>query len=355
MMNYKFLIDENIEHADYFFAEFGTLQRQAGRKITADDVKQHDVLLVRSVTKVNAHLLAESPIQFVGSATIGTDHLDIDDLQQRGITWTNAQGCNAQAVAEYVITALATVQPQCLDQAWTLGIIGLGNVGTRLAHLAQRLGWQVKGYDPFVQRETIEQVSLAEVLQCQAVSIHVPLTKTGAYPTYHLFDEQTLAQLNPKAILINSARGEVIKEQALLADIAQTGRTVILDVFEHEPSISQAVLDAVKIVTPHIAGYSLEGKIRGTEMLYQAFCQYTQQTITKNMMSLLPECPALFQPDVSLNENLKHHLSQLYPILQDDQRLRSCVKNGVIDGNAFDQLRKNYPLRREWSAFGDKG
>lgn len=350
----KIVADENLAYTEYFFADLAEIQPLPGRTMTAADLAQADALLVRSVTKVNATLLANSSVQFVGSATIGTDHLDIAYLNQQGMTWANAAGCNAQAVAEYVITALLHVRPELLDagQDFCLGIVGLGNVGKRLAHMAQLLDWRVIGHDPFVQHAAVTQVSFNDVLtQADAISIHVPLTRSGAHPTYHLFDAAALAQLQSHCILINSARGPVVAEAALLADIARTQRTVVLDVFEHEPEISAELLDAVRLVTPHIAGYSLEGKARGTQMIYDAFCKHYGFNADKDFRTQLPEAAPFFT-DLDLKHALKQHLMQIYPIAEDDARLRACVHNGKVDQAAFDALRKHYPLRREWAAHG---
>src|SRR5690606_15714645 len=250
----KIVADENLAFTDYFFAEFAEIQHRAGRTLTAADVQDADALLVRSVTKVNAPLLEGSQVKFVGSATIGTDHLDITALEQQGIAWSNAAGCNAQAVAEYVITALLKLHPALLeaDSTFTLGIIGLGNVGSRLVYMAGLLGWRVIGCDTFVQRDNIEQVDL-QILSAQsdAISILVPLTKEGEHPTYRMINADAFAQMKPESILINSARGPVVEEAALIADIKTTQRQVVLDVFEHEPVISAEVLDLVSLVTPH--------------------------------------------------------------------------------------------------------
>lgn len=354
-MKFNFLVDENLEHYAYYFADMGQITAKAGRLLTAEDVKNQDILLVRSVTKVNEALLQQSQVQFVGSATIGTDHLDINYLQQQAIDWSNATGCNAQAVAEYVISALFHIVPQQFQEPnhFCLGIIGLGNVGTRLAKLAQRLGWQVKAYDPFVQSEQVKMVSWQEILQCDAISIHTPLTKTGDYPTYHLINQLAFAQMNPQAILINSARGEVIAEQDLIADMRHTGRAVVLDVFEFEPQVSQELLELLTLATPHIAGYSLEGKVRGTDMLYQRICQKFALPVQKNMQDLLPKEVQLFTDGKKLAEQLQQYLPKIYDITQDDKNLRNICKNGVVQQKDFDDLRKNYALRREWSAFGD--
>ena len=350
----KIIADENLAFTDYFFAEYGEIDVRAGRTLDKNDIKDAQALLVRSVTKVNRALIDGSDVKFVGSATIGTDHLDIQMLEEKGICWSNAAGCNAQAVAEYVITALLHVKPELIDanEQFTLGIIGLGNVGTRLAYMAKLLGWRIIGCDPFVTREPIEQVELSTLLeQADAISIHVPLTKTSIHPTYHLLNAVAFAKMKADAILINSARGPVVEEAALMNDIQQTQRKVVLDVFEHEPVIEEHVLNKLTLVTPHIAGYSLEGKARGTQMIYEAFCQHFGFEAKKTFESQLPECPQYFDQS-DLKRILKHHLAEIYDISRDDARLRACVKEGVVDQKAFDHLRKTYPLRREWAAHG---
>ncbi|HCO09346.1 MAG TPA: erythronate-4-phosphate dehydrogenase, partial [Acinetobacter ursingii] len=210
----------------------------------------------------------------------------------------------------------------------------------------------VIGYDPYVKLDQIENVSLDELLQrSNAISIHVPLTKTGDYPTYHLINADRLACIPAQTILINSARGPVIEEAALIENIQKTQRQVVLDVFEHEPVISERLLDLVSLVTPHIAGYSLEGKARGTQMVYQAFCQHFGFKAEKTFESELPLCEAYFK-DSSLKQVLQRYLTEIYNIQRDDQNLRACVKEGQVDQQAFDRLRKEYPLRREWAAYG---
>ncbi|RSE38478.1 4-phosphoerythronate dehydrogenase [Acinetobacter junii] len=350
----KIIADENLAFTDYFFAEFAEIQHRAGRTLTHADVQNADALLVRSVTKVNHALIDQTTIQFVGSATIGTDHLDIQALEQQNITWTNAAGCNAQAVAEYVITALLHLDIELLERnhEFTLAIVGLGNVGRRLAKMAQLLGWTVIGYDPFVQLDGIENVSFDALLaRADAISIHVPLTSTGDHPTQHLFNEATFAQMKESAILINSARGPVIQEAALMTDIQRNNRKVVLDVFEFEPEISQQLLDMLALATPHIAGYSLEGKARGTQMIYEAFCHKFDYPISKQFETQLPHVEQFFEQQ-DLKEVLKQHLSQIYNIAEDDQKLRACVMDGKVEQKAFDLLRKNYPLRSEWAAHG---
>ncbi|WP_445660297.1 4-phosphoerythronate dehydrogenase [Acinetobacter sp. F16] len=350
----KIVADENLAFTEYFFADFGEIQQAAGRTLTHAEVRDAEALLVRSVTQVNEPLIQDTKLKFVGSATIGTDHLNIPALEKHNIAWSNAAGCNAQAVAEYVIAALLYLQPDLIEknEQFTLGIIGLGNVGSRLAYMAKLLGWNVIGHDPFVNRENITQVELAELLKtADAISIHVPLTKTRVHPTFHLINADALAEMKPEAILINSARGPVVEEAALIADIQQTKRPVVLDVFEHEPEISEQLLNLIRLVTPHIAGYSLEGKARGTQMIYDAFCKTFNFAADKQFETQLPVCEQYFLSQ-DLKSVLKQHLAQIYDIARDDANLRVCLKDGKVDQKAFDYLRKTYPLRREWAAHG---
>ncbi|WP_240687707.1 4-phosphoerythronate dehydrogenase [Alkanindiges illinoisensis] len=354
----KIIADENLALTDYFFADLADIEYRAGRGIQASDVHHANALLVRSVTKVTPALLEGSAVEFVGSATIGTDHIDLTGLAVANIEVSHAPGCNAQAVAEYVVTAILTLQPEKIHAGrdFCLGIVGLGNVGSRLAMLAQRLGWRVIGTDPNVQLPDVENLNFAQVLaQSDAISIHVPLTRTGIHATYHLFNADTFAQMKPDCFLINSARGEVVSEQALLDDIAKTRRLVVLDVFEHEPVISQNLLDHLALATPHIAGYSLEGKARGTQMIYQAFCQHFNLDAPKQFESQLADMPELFNSDQPLQTQLLALLPQLYDIRADDQALRAGLNTeGMVDATHFDYLRKTYPLRREWAAYGDQ-
>ena len=350
----KIVADENLAFTDYFFSEFGEISQHAGRTLTHQDVQDADALLIRSVTNVNQTLIENSALKFIGSATIGTDHLDIAEIEKRNIHWSNASGCNAQAVSEYVITALLHVKPELLDagQSFTLGVIGLGNVGSRLVSMAKLLNWNVIAYDPFVLKNNVEQVDLENLLKnSDAISIHVPLAKAGDYPTHHMINANTLMQMKSDAILINSARGSVVSETALIQDIQKTSRLVILDVFEHEPEISKELLSLIRIVTPHIAGYSLEGKARGTQMIYNAFCSAFNYKAIKQFETQLPVCEQFFK-EQDFKQILKQYLTQIYDIQRDDQNLRACLKNGKVDQKEFDYLRKTYPLRREWAAHG---
>lgn len=331
----------------------------AGRDINAQLLAgyQPDVLLIRSVTPVGEALLADNnSVQFVGSATIGTDHVDQDYLATRNITFANAAGCSKHSVAQYVLTAILTLRPQYWQPSTpplTLGIIGLGNIGSTLAQYAYDLGWQVLGYDPLLPASNINNASFAQVLsQSHVISLHVPLTdkkdETNAngsdYPTRHLIDKKALEAMPSDTLLINSARGPVINAHDLEADIARTGRQVVLDVFEHEPKIAESLLSKLAIATPHIAGYTLEGKLRGTQMIYDSLCEDLAVTPVQTMHQLLPL-------NMFLWSELKAHperLVKFYDIMTDDASLRGKLADGQVSGADFDQLRREYHLRREW-------
>lgn len=362
------IADSNIASVDEFFnaSTLGQLTDQtvniitvAGRDITADLLAdlQPEILLIRSVTPVGEALLANNnSVRFVGSATIGTDHVDQEYLMARQITFANAAGCSKHSVAQYVLTAILTLRPQYWQQSMTLGIIGLGNIGSTLADYANGLGWQVLGYDPLLPPSDINNASLAQVLsQSDVVSLHVPLTShkntdtqlaSNDYPTRHLINAETLAMMPAHILLINSARGPVIHASDLEADIERTNRQVVLDVFEHEPQISERLLSKLAIATPHIAGYTVEGKLRGTQIIYDALCKKLGVTPTYSMQTLLPLNTFLWS-------ELKAHperVSKFYDIKQDDAALRDKVVDGQVSGADFDQLRRDYPLRREWQS-----
>ena len=362
--------DSNIASLDEFF-NASTLGQEtmrtvniiavAGRDINALLLAecQPDVLLIRSVTPVGESLLADNKsVKFIGSATIGTDHVDQDYLAARNMTFANAAGCSKHSVAQYVLTAILTLRPQYWQQSIapvTLGIIGLGNIGSTLAQYAYDLGWQVLGYDPLLPASNINNASLAQVLsQSNVISLHVPLTDkrddtypSGSdYPTRYLIDKNALEAMPSETLLINSARGPVINAHDLAADIEHTGRQVLLDVFEHEPEISEQLLSKLAIATPHIAGYTVEGKLRGTQIIYDALCEKLAVSPVQSMHTLLPL-------NMFLWSELRAHperLIKFYDIMQDDAALRSKLADGQVKGADFDQLRRDYHLRREWQS-----
>ncbi|GLX82632.1 4-phosphoerythronate dehydrogenase [Thalassotalea eurytherma] len=349
----KIYYDENMPFAREFFSEFGETQAFSGRDVSAEILADADVLLVRSITQVNEQLLKQNKnLKFVGSATIGFDHIDRDYLSSRGIYFTSAPGCNAVSVAEYVISALVTLaekdQFSLVDK--TVGIVGAGNTGSRLSEKLTALGVAHKLCDPLLeaQGDPRKFSSLDDVLSCDVVSLHVPKTLTGEHATFHLLNEERLARLTNEQILINACRGEVIDNNALLAiKQAGAGFRLALDVWENEPNILLPLIDNADIATAHIAGYSLEGKARGSEMLYQALCKQLAKPITQSLNDYLPQ-PMFNSVEINhpMSEILLNPLVKMvYDVRRDDaifrQQINSC---------GFDHIRKTYPARREFSS-----
>jgi erythronate-4-phosphate dehydrogenase len=349
----KILYDENMPFAKEFFSDFGQLIPFSGRELTAEQISDADVLLVRSITTVNKNLLRlNDKLVFVGTATIGVDHIDQPYLRDRDIAFTSAPGCNAISVAEYVLSALVVLAERqvfnLLDK--TVGIVGAGNTGSRLSEKLTALGIKHLLCDPFLAQTNDQRdfVSLEQALACDVISLHVPLTYEGKFPTYHLLGNLMLSSLNDQQILINACRGEVIDNHALLT-LKQQGMktTLVLDVWENEPSILNELIEYTDIATAHIAGYSLEGKARGSEMLYLALCRELKILPEKQLNQFLPiplinsvEIKADFS-DILLNQLVK----MVYDVRRDDALFRQ-----QLPCQGFDHIRKTYPARREFSA-----
>ncbi|MDX1633003.1 MAG: 4-phosphoerythronate dehydrogenase PdxB [Marinobacter sp.] len=353
--------DENIPLLDSFFDDIGDIRRVSGRHMSPTDVADADILLVRSVTPVNAGLLEGSRVKFVGTATIGTDHVDMAWLADNGITFASAPGCNANSVVEYILSVLSLHAERLDLKDWselTVGIVGAGNVGGALWRVLDRLGLDVRVSDPLREAKDDEEESfhsLEEVLACDVVTLHTPLTRGGEHPTYHLIDAARLQELRSHQLLINSSRGEVIDEEALLARLdAADAPTVVLDVWDREPAINQALVDRVWLATPHIAGYSLEGKVQGTEMIYQALCRFLGLPSRKQAGQFLPEPPLsklAFTRAVQAREAADVAIRACYDPRRDDARLRrGLTVESEQRGRVFDRLRRDYPVRREFSS-----
>src|SRR5690554_430316 len=354
----KIVIDENIPLAEDFFAAHGEIVRLPGRHLQAADVADADALLVRSITQVNDSLLAGSQVKFVGTCTIGTDHLDQRWLDQQGIGYSNAPGCNANSVVEYVYAALAHLN---LDwRGKTVGIIGCGNVGGALHRALTAQGVACRCYDPLLNLgQNPDLCPLEEVLQCDIVSLHTPLTIDGAHPSRHLLTKQLLQKLPAQGILLNCGRGAVIDNKALLQVLRERDDLqVVLDVWEWEPDIDLQLLERVVLGSPHIAGYSFDGKLKGTAMIYEAFCRHFAITPQVTLADVVPavEDNLLHAPaGVEHWQAVRQLIAQVYSIAADDKRLRALAATAGGQGDAlsqgFDQLRKNYPLRREFNNY----
>ncbi|MBV4534219.1 4-phosphoerythronate dehydrogenase PdxB [Pseudomonas sp. SWRI107] len=348
--------DENIPLLDAFFARFGEIRRYPGRAIDAACVRDADVLLVRSVTRVDRQLLQGSQVRFVGTCTIGTDHLDLDYFNQAGIQWSSAPGCNARGVVDYVLGSLLTLAELdgvALNQR-VYGVVGAGEVGGRLVRVLRGLGWKVLVCDPLrAAGEGGDYVSLDTVLeQSDVVSLHTPLQRGGEHPTWHLLDEQRLARLRPGAWLINASRGPVVDNAALRALLLERDDVhAVLDVWEGEPQVDLQLADLCTLATPHIAGYSLDGRQRGTAQIYQALCGVLGEAERVHLADLLP-AQALAQIELHADADPAWALATLcravYDPRRDDADFRRSLSNDPAQQRAaFDQLRKHYPVRRE--------
>ena len=351
----KIVADENIPLVSEFFGRLGEIVRLPGRNMTAADVRDADALIVRSVTPVNEALLTGSRVRFVGTCTIGVDHLDQAYLDAQGIRWSSAPGCNANSVVEYVYAALAHLDVNWLHSR--IGVIGCGNVGGSLYRRLKAQGVDVRCYDPnLTLAQNPDLTSLEEVLACDVISMHTPLVSSGLHPSLHLLGERELAQLKPGAVLINAGRGAVINNQALLRFLQQRSDVrVVLDVWEAEPDISLDLLDKVDLGSPHIAGYSYDGKLNGTEMIYRACCDHFGFVPQASLAALVPPLQDNQLDTAGITQPwplAKHLIQQVYGIAADDARLREQAKRARAGelhfGSAFDGLRKHYPVRREF-------
>lgn len=344
--------DENIPLLDEFFADFGSIHRLPGRAITAKDVRDADLLLVRSVTRVDRALLQGSQVRFVGTCTIGTDHLDLDYLAEAGIAWSSAPGCNARGVVDYVLGSVLTLaEREGVDPAARVyGVVGVGQVGGRLYDLLRGLGWQVRVCDPPRQAaEGGDFVDLEHIVaECDVISLHTPLDAT----TRHLFDATRLAALRPGTWLINASRGAVVDNAALRALLPRrTDLGVVLDVWEGEPQADVELAALCQLATPHIAGYSLDGKLRGTAQIYQACCRALGVAERVHLDDLLPP-PWLSEVTLDADAETAWALTTLCRAVYDPRRddadfRRSLVGDADARRAAFDRLRKHYPMRRE--------
>jgi erythronate-4-phosphate dehydrogenase len=352
----RILADENIPLVDAFFGAIGPIRRQGGRGIDRAALGDSEILLVRSVTEVDRALLQGSAVRFVGTCTIGTDHLDLDYFREAGIAWASAPGCNARGVVDYVLGSLlalaehhgVSLRERCY------GVVGAGQVGGRLLDVLRGLGWRVLVCDP--PRQALEggdYVDLETILrECDAISLHTPLTRDGTWPTHHLLGAEQLARLKPGAWLINAARGAVV-DNAALREILQQRRDLdaVLDVWEGEPLADPQLADLCRLATPHIAGYSLDGKLRGTAQIYAAFCAWQGVPAEVVLDELLPD-PWLAELGLQADADPEWALATLCRAVYDPRRddadfRRSLHGDAQARCAAFDALRKHYPLRRE--------
>ncbi len=306
-----------------------------GSDITAADVKDADILIVRTRTHCNRRLLEGSQVSLVVTATIGYDHIDTEYLREAGIRWTNCPGCNASSVRQYVHNSLVALD--LLRPGLTVGVVGVGHVGSLVAADLAEAGLKVLCCDPPLQAQHPDYVSLERIAaEADIITFHTPLTREGEHPTYHLADRTFFDSLRCRPLIINSSRGEVVDNEALVhaLDAGQVSNAVI-DTWEGEPDINPQLLQRAIIATPHIAGYSADGKANATRMSLQAVCAHIGKPFNLDIRP--QELPASMRPT---SDNSVERVLQLYNPLDDTARLKQSP-------DRFEWLRGNYPLRRE--------
>ncbi|GHE20013.1 4-phosphoerythronate dehydrogenase PdxB [Halomonas urumqiensis] len=354
----RILVDANVPAAETCFGPLGEVVRLPGRDMAADALRDIDALVVRSITRVDEALLAQAnKLRFVGTCTIGTDHVDLAALEARDIGFASAPGCNAEAVVDYVVGSLATLAER---QGWWLserrvGIVGVGNVGGRLWRRLDAMGIPCLACDPpradtesgadFVDLDTL-------IDSCDVICLHTPLIEHGEHATRQLLNAERVAALAPGSVVLNAGRGDCVDGNALRVRLAGRGDiTTVLDVWAHEPGIDAALRDLTAIATPHVAGHSLDGKLRGTHQVYQALVRHVGLPERVTLGELLPAPPvARLELDGGLTaeEALRLSLRAVHDVRRDHDSLqREIRRQGVAKG--FDHCRANYPLRREFA------
>jgi len=352
------VLDSKNSMAAPAFSLLGTVRLLDTGAITSAALRDADVVVVRSETRVGRALLDGTRVCFVGTTTIGTDHVDLEYLSARGIGFAGAPGSNANSVAEYITAALLSLgERKGLElERLSLGVVGVGHIGSRVARIGRALGMQVLLNDPPLARRTGDPrfVSLDDLMCCDILTLHVPLTRDGEDPTWHLFGVERISRMKAGSVLINSSRGAVVDTETLLHALG--GRHLggaVLDVWEHEPSIEGRLLEAVDIGTAHIAGYSLDGKVNAARMIFDAVNEaFALRAAWRPPEDLPPAAVAelhLGEAGISVRSAVHGAVDRCYSILHDDAALRKLLALPVERrADHFRQIRSQYPVRREF-------
>ena len=349
--------DSKIPHAETAFNQLGEVKAIPTKQMTNDAVKDADVILVRSETKVDASLLKGARARFVGTATIGSDHVDLEYLRKNNIGFASCPGSNANSVAEYVLAALLEVEARLGIplKGKTLGVVGHGNTGSGVAMKAEAIGMNVLLNDPPLARTTSDSryVPLDALMDADFISLHVPLTKSGEDATFHLFDGSRLAAMKAGSVLMNSSRGGVAETEAVKKALRTNHlRACVLDVWENEPNIDGELLQLVTIGTPHIAGYSHDGKLNATRMLQHALNRFFQSSIVqRNTFDASEQKKTIVLPsdNSDIEFLVRHAVQKCYNIERDDADLRQLLSQPEQQrGDYFRDLRAKYRVRREF-------
>ena len=351
----KIIADDKVPYLKGVFEPFADIEYIPGGQISRDHLVNADALITRTRTKCNNELLEGTNVKFIATATIGYDHIDTGWCDKNGILWTNAPGCNSGSVYQYVASALVNlaIKHHFDLKNKSLGVIGIGNVGRKIVKLGEWLGMRVLLNDPPRAKKdgTCGYVSLEGILrECDIITCHVPLNMEGRDKTYHLIDEKFLDSVLPGTYLINSSRGEVVDNMALKKALQHRKKLkgATLDVWENEPDIDLDLLNLLDFATPHIAGYSADGKANGTAMSVQSLSKFFKLPVSRWMPENIPETSSM---NFTINcysktdqEIFTEAILQTYNIEKDDKRLRDSV-------STFEDQRGKYPIRREFDAY----
>ncbi len=356
----KIICTTNIPFSEEAFSTLGDVEIHPASKISNSTLKDADVLITRSTLKVTSELLTSTKVKFVGTCTIGFDHMDIEYMEKNNIHWKNAAGCNANSVAEYLVAGLLYLSNKYNFQlkGKTIAVIGVGNVGKKVIEKSKALCLNVLKNDPPLFDETSDPSyqSLEEILpQSDIVTLHVPLTKKGKYPTYRMLNEDFYKLLKKCPIFINAARGGImISDLFIKARDTELIKYAITDTWEGEPNFRLDVMERSNIATPHIAGHSFEGKVIGTYIIYKELCKFLNKPADWHYEKLLPPstCPKLNidAKNKSFEKVLHEAVKAVYDIEADDIRMRAIAKesNPIKRALSLEKLRQNYPIRREF-------
>jgi erythronate-4-phosphate dehydrogenase len=350
----KIVADDKIPYLKGVLEPYAEVVYKPGKAISNRDVKDADALIIRTRTKCDANLLEGSSVKFIATATIGFDHIDQNYCRENNIYWTNAPGCNSSSVQQYIASVLAKLfrTEETLPGQSTLGIIGVGNVGSKVEKLGRTLGMKVMLNDPPREREEggDQWSSLEEVIEkADIISLHVPLNTEGANKTHHLADRNFLDKIKPNTILINTSRGEVVDNAALKQALKEkTLKTAVLDVWENEPNIDQELMELLALATPHIAGYSRDGKANGTAQSIRTLSRFFGLGLDDWYPGNIekPENPVIrIKPyGKPAQEIVLEAIEATYDVSADDSRLRE-------NPETFEKQRGDYPVRREFHAY----
>lgn len=350
----RIIADDNIPFLKGVLEPYAEITYLPGNQIKRNSLSETDALLIRTRTRCNSELLSGSPVKFIGTATIGFEHIDTDFCEKNDIKWTNARGCNSSSVQQYIAAAILKISAESgfsLKEK-TIGIIGVGNVGSKVQNLANAIGMNVILNDPPRERNESKNIfsSLDHLLnESDIITVHVPLNIDGQDKTYHLFDNETFSKVKKGSWFINSSRGEVVATEALknaLGEEILAG--AVIDVWEREPEIDIPLMHMAYLATPHIAGYSADGKANGTSMIVKDLCESFNIPLSDWYP---PEIPAPSEPVLTIDctgksneEVLRRAVLHTYNIVEDDIKLR-------FDPSRFEKERENYPLRREFPCY----